>query len=286
MRIFRLSRVACLFGTCLGFATALNAEESILSTVQTGFTASSEIEAFVCSFNEEGGMITEIIRAALTASGQPSDPALEFVSDPLTVDLAGTARSGRIVFPMYKPRCDEPSLLNDHTAELCRDLVWSDPVFHVVMSGYVASDQEWVPTGNSQLIGRTICQPHGQSAFYLRERGISDLNARVVEAPSPTACLRHVAAGGSDVAILPMLTATTAIKKAKLADAVRYVETLDTVLSVHAIASSEMEASAESIAALNRGLESIRAKGEWFEIVKEHIDGHSHGQKHAAHISN
>ena len=269
----------------LGSPNVASADESILGAHRVAMTASSEIEAFVCSFNAEGGMITEIVSTALAAVGHESGPALEFVRDPLTVDLAATARSGRIVFPMYKPRCDEQSLLNVTTAELCHDLNWSDPIFHVVMSGYVASDRDWMPTGNSQLIGRTICQPKGQSAFYFTERGLTDLNARIVYASSPMACLKQVEAGESDVAVLPMIAADPAIKGGALGDSIRHVANLDMILSVHAIAGGGSPEGAESIEMLNRGLQSIRSNGEWFKIVKEHSGGHSHGERHAAHVS-
>lgn len=273
-------------GACLGMGTASNAEETILGGAGVSLAASSEIEAFVCAFNEEGGMISELVSEAYASAGFEDEPTLDFIRDPLTLDLVDIARTGRVVFPMYKPRCDDHWLLSDHTKKLCQDFMWSDPLFRVVMSGYVAADRDWQPGGNSQLIGSTVCQPKGEGSFYLRERGLTDLNAKLIVAASPKACLKMVAAGESDIAILPMMSADRALDGSDLAGAIVHAEGLDMVLSVHAIAGNITAAGVDGINMLNRGLKRIRENGVWFEVVKEHSNGHSHGTQHAAHNTN
>lgn len=261
------------------------AEDSILGGAGVTLTATSEIEAFICSYNEEGGMISEIVEKAFEVSGLTESAQLEFIRDPLKLDLADVADVGQIVFPMYKPRCDIRSLLSSHTSMLCEDFAWSEPLFHVIISGYVSAEQDWTPKSNSELKGRTICQPKGEVSFYLRERGITDLNARLVTAATPAACLEQVKAGESDIAILPMVSAQPALAKAEMANAFRQAQTLDIALGVHAITGKEHPNAVDKINALNLGLEQIRSDGTWFEIVKEHSGGHSHGERHAAHSS-
>jgi hypothetical protein len=249
MSIWKFLGAVTLLGGLVAPAADVRAEERVLGGVPFAQAASSEIGTFISAYNEEGGMILTIVETAFKASNLADEAQVEFITDPLKHDPVSAAQAGRIVYPMYKPRCDIRALLTDYTSMLCEDFAWSAPFLHVIMSGYVAADSGWVPRRNSDLMGRTICQPRGEGAFSLRERRITELNARVVMAASAAACLKLVAAGESDIAMLPMVSAKLALAQAGLTGAIQHATGLDIALSMHAIAGRDQTSAVDQITA-------------------------------------
>ncbi len=285
MGVFRLVTGAAILLATYGTAVSDEIDASILSAATSGFSATSEIEAFVCAYNGGGGMMTEIVETALSAAGQKFPREMSFLGSTDSVDLDSIIGSGGVLFPMYKPKCDDAHILNDHTKQLCNGYKWSEPLFHVITAGYVAASSDWHPRNGSDLMGRTICQVNGEVAHFVKERGLTDLNARLITAGSTDACLSLVATGESDIAILPMIAVDSVHRTSEHSGPIRHVAALDRVLSVHAIASLKNAQAVADIYAIDAGLNTMRADGRWFEIVTEHYVGHDHDHDHHGRIA-
>lgn len=231
--------------------------------------------ALARAFAADEGMLSEIAETALSAAGLTEAPRLNAVAAVGSPDLTDAASNGGVIFPVYKPRCDDTHLLTEHTSLLCSGFKWSAPLFHVITAGYVAETASWSPRSNSDLIGKTICQVDGDLVQFMRQRGLTHLNSRLITAPSASACLKLVVEGASDIAVLPMSSAHEAFADVSLRDKIRHAPALDSVLTVHAIAAQSDPVAIADIFALNEGLAQIRANGVWFDIVKRRFSAQS-----------
>lgn len=245
-------------------------------------TALQEFEQLICPFEGEGGMLTAIVNAALSHGGAGEDISVRIAE---TTDRAELISMRGVTFPWYKPRCDRPSHLTEHTRWLCEQAEWSEPIFEMFVGYFTRADYERPLTSSWHLMGATICASGSEFPNLLRERGVSESNARIIIKPLPDACLESVVAGEADVAILPDSVADEALRENGMMDAIIRQPALDEVVTLHAIAQKGDAAGAATLAMLNRGMDEIRRSGEWFEIVARHLANHPHdgGYRHESH---
>ena len=265
-----------------------------------------EFEDLTCPFNEDGGMITKIVNEAMATVIPPDDFQISFITasdhdhhghghkpsarkgikafkeqrDHLLADLLSD-QGGRLTFPWYRPNCAAPSFLTDHTRDLCDNYQWSAPLYDILIGTFLRADFGAQPHNHTALYGRTICQSGEELPRMLRERGVSDLNARLISESSPKACFEMLLSGEADAAIMPLLTANRLQRKHEEFAEIQSAFKLDVQMTLHAISAAGDARAASHIKALNLGVKNLKASGAWDEIVEEFFNGHDHGKSYA-----
>lgn len=273
----------------IAFSGEVEAAEdtSILGGRAPQATALAEFEQLICPLDTGGGMLTAIVNAALAHGG--ADEGFSIKVDTAknareTIAKAGEATRG-ITFPWYKPKCDRPSYLTEHTRRLCSDAAWSEPIFEMFIGYFTRADYERPLTASWHLMGATICVSGNEFPNLLKERGVSENNAKIVVADKPGACFDAVILGAADIAVLPDSVADQALREKGMVDAILRHPGMDEMVTLHAVAQKGDEEGAATLAILDKGMNEIRESGEWFEIVANYLAGHDHsgGHEHVAH---
>ncbi len=276
----------------------------ILANHRKELGAIFEFDDLTCPFNEDGGMITKIVNQAMATVIAPDDFQVSFVTagshghakadvrktaslkalddqrETLLADILAKERR-KLTFPWYRPNCSAPTFLTDHTRDLCDNHQWSEPLYEVLIGTFVRSDFGIQHTKHTDLYGRTICQSGEELPRMLHERGVSDLNARLIWGPSPKRCFDKLLSGEADAAIMPLLTGARLQREHSEFEEIQSAFKLDVKMTIHAISAADDKPSAKHIKALNLGIKNLRASGEWEEIVEEFFMGHSHETPYA-----
>ena len=311
-----MSRVASIgVAMCVFGAANANEETTIARLIESEVTASStggiladhrnelgaifEFEDLTCPFNKDGGMITKIVNKAMATVIPLDDFDIAFVvadahdhdhdekpasrqiksfkdqRDQLLAELL-EGKSETLTFPWYRPNCAAPAFLTDHTRDLCNNYQWSEPLYEVLIGTYLRADFGNQPRNHTSLYGRTICQSGEELPRMLRERGVSDLNARLVAGGSPKACFDQLLSGAADAAIMPLLTGARLQREHAEFEEIQSAFNLDIQMTIHAISVDGDQRGRRNIKALNLGMANLRASGVWDEIVDEFFMGHDH----------
>jgi hypothetical protein len=130
------------------------------------------------------------------------------------------------------------------------------------------------------LYGLTICQAGAELRHILRERGISDLNARIITKKNPAACFKALSAGLADIAMMPLSTGERLAEDTAKYPDVTHIPQLDHALTLHAIGQRGSTRSMLDMEALNLGLANLKSSGAWLAIAKEFFRGHDHDAKY------
>lgn len=273
-------------------ATAVAAMDAggILAGRAPRATALTEFEQLVCPLDQGGGMLTAIVNAALAHGGAGEDFSVDVAERADDERLGGiaSADAGGVTFPWYKPNCDRPSYLTEHTKRLCDEASWSEPIFEMFVGYFTRADYERPLMTTWHLMGATLCVSGQEFPNLLRERGVSENNARIIKRDRPGSCLSAVMRGDADVAVLPDSVADEAMRDMGLIDKIIRQPALDDIVTLHAVAVRDDADANATLAIIDRGLNEIRESGEWFEIVASYLSGHTHDAPHSheAHSHN
>lgn len=261
-------------------AAAPSEDEGILTGRAPRQSAANDFHDFVCAFNSSGGMLTAIVNAALGA--EMDDGEFSVSIDSGKQAQGATRIASDLSFPWYKPNCARPSYLTAHTRALCKDFVWSEPIYEMLVGYFSAVDYDRPLDRHEDVFGTTLCLAGREFPEMLHEVGLSNLNTRLMFEKSPAACLGAVADGRADLTLLPINMAAVEMDHFGLRDRIIGHHHLDRVMTLHAVASQDSLNASDNIALFNRGLESLRGSGEWFEIVEKFADGHDHDRAYDA----
>ncbi len=283
----------------IAFEVDVTSADGLLRKQRADIGAIFEFEELTCPYNSDGGMVTKIVNQAMATVIAPDDFEISFVAADGHGDDLASARSrpefsafrdqreklmadrlashdNVLTFPWYRPNCDAPALLTDHTRNLCENYRWSEPLYGVLIGTYLRPDFEREPQSHRAIYGATICQSGEELPRMLRERGVSDLNARLIKGDTPRACFDMLLSGEADVAIMPLLTGNRLQRDFAEFEDIRSAFKLDIEMTVHAISPAEDAQGVDHIRALNRGVANIRESGVWEGIVNEFFAGHDH----------
>ncbi|MBW4710279.1 transporter substrate-binding domain-containing protein [Roseobacter sp. YSTF-M11] len=218
-----------------------------------------------------GGMLTEVMAAALRESADVSGFETFRINDwgshfdPLLNDGLMD-----VSFPWPRPPCTDLSV---HIA--CEDILFSDPMFEMLMLMFVQVSAPVPFTGAADMIDRRVCRPAGRMVFMLDEgdrNWVRDGTVDLVRAPTVESCFDLLAGGGVDAVVMNEFTGRLAVERMGLSDQVEGLANAPLgIVTLHAIASRQNPNADSAIAAVNRGLRAIRRSGDYQQIVDRHL---------------
>lgn len=217
-----------------------------------------------------GGMITDLITAAMRSLNGSPDHDLNWINDwsahlsPLLSEHTYDAG-----FPWLRPNC-----ANDPDNFRCSGFLYSDPMFEMLVLLFHDTRRPVQFANDADIEGKTLCRPAGYYTHDLEKDGRNWLSEDRITLEQPDSvddCFRMLVAGEVDAVALNEFTGRTAIREMDLSGRVEAVRRPLSIEGLHAIVHKAHPQAEEIVAAINYGLATIEASGEKRRIVEVHL---------------
>lgn len=217
-----------------------------------------------------GGLITEIVDAAMRAAAPEQGFAIHWVDDwashhePL---LSNTLLD--IGFPWYQPDC-----ANSPEEYRCQNFHFSDPMFEELMVLFVDKDRPFVFNRDADVEGKTLCRPSGYLTFDLNQDGrnwLKDGKITLVQPKQTRDCFEKLLEGEVDAVALVDFQGKQMLNEMGVADQVTVLPQPLAILGEHVIVHKTHPDAEYMLATVNEGLRAIRADGSYQDIVERHL---------------
>lgn len=227
--------------------------------------------------SEDGGLLTEIAKAALERTAWPGAGDVAIQWDENRVDQANgivTKKTADLALPWMGGGCDASENPGTETAIFCEGIIASDPIFKVLVAFFTRADSDFDPTAEEHMIGRTICRPAELDLAPLSDLAkqlIRDGKLTLVRPPSLIDCLSLVDRQEADALIINELEGKLVITHLGLSDRFRMLEGGVSVQDVHIGIPSDRPGAKELLAALNEGINKLKAEDIYSRIIVKHV---------------
>lgn len=220
------------------------------------------------------GMLTQVVAAALAASGLPNGYDIDFISD-WDAHLNILIPKGKydFGFPWFQPDCSDPRALPEADRIRC-DYAFSEVLFPIPIGMYAVDTGAPLPSDPAEIRGATICKPAGYLIFDLAELGLTEPNITLVRPATPGECFTALERDEVDFVSLNRFTAEKAIAEAGL-EGVVVPTNIVSRQTLHLVAHrDDTEASIAWLEAFDRGLRAIKRDGTYERIRSLHTQRH------------
>lgn len=220
----------------------------------------------------EGGMITDLVTRAIRAAAPEQDFRITFIDDwSAHLDVLLPDGAFDVGFPWYKPDCSIAGNLSDELRTRCDKFEFSNPFYEVAIGFYSRTSDRLTGTASySDLYGKRLCRPTGYFMFDLDQFGLMAPNVSVDTPDTAKECFTRLMLGQVDVVSVVKSDADGELRNLGINDAVAEIEGLASRQTLHALALKSNPNGRAYLDILNRGLASLMASGEWFEVVATH----------------
>lgn len=235
------------------------------------FVTASDWAPFSDEEQEQGGMMTEVVNAAMSKVRPVDAYQIDFINDwgahlqPLLTDNAYD-----FGFPWFRPNCDVIDKLGEGSKFRCNNLLWSEPIYEQIIGFYTTTEFD-TPLSHADLLGSRLCRPAGYSNFMLEEHDLVAPNVTRLEPLTPSDCFNALLAGDADVVAIAEDVARGIISDLDGADRIVKQDALDTIATLHVVISKNNPNAEDYLSVLDRGINELKDSGEWFEIVRRHL---------------
>jgi polar amino acid transport system substrate-binding protein len=218
-----------------------------------------------------GGMLTEVVEAAMQAANPPQGFAIHWVDDwsAHQEPLLSNALLD-IGFPWFKPDC-----ASDPETDQCANMLYSGSMFEVLMLLFVDRSRPMAFHSDADMQGKTLCRPAGYPTFMLDQRGRNWLKTGVItlKTPrSPAECLRLLVEGEVDGVVLNEFLGRGKIKELGLEARVGVADGQPiSVEGTHMVVHRSHPDGPAFLAVFERGLAEIKADGRYQQIIEAHM---------------
>jgi polar amino acid transport system substrate-binding protein len=221
---------------------------------------------------ENGGMLTEIVDAALGRIDGSPDYSIDWINDwSAHLEPLLTRHKYDMGFPWFQPNCDAPEKLAEEDAKRC-EFYFSEPLFDMLIVLYKRSDDARVLARDEDLHGMRLCRPAGYFTFDLTERGLVPGDTIEFERPQTVGeCFNMLVDGAIDFVALNEFTGQSAIKELGYEDLVTASEQLTDTLGLRLVIHRENPGAEALLEQFNGGLNALRESGAYDEIVGRHL---------------
>ncbi|WP_297771571.1 transporter substrate-binding domain-containing protein [uncultured Roseovarius sp.] len=219
----------------------------------------------------KGGVLTDVVQAAMEAADPEQGFAIHWVDDWAShhEPLLSNALLD-IGFPWFQPDCE-----SDPETYRCANLLFSESMFEVLMLLFVDKERPIAFNSAADLEGRLICRPAGYSTYIFDQHGRNWLRDGVITleaGASPGDCLRLLTEGKVDGVVLNEFLGRGKIKEMGLEE--RVVVAQGQPISVdgnHMVVHKSHPDGPALLAVFEEGLAKIRADGRYQKIIDEHM---------------
>ncbi len=218
-----------------------------------------------------GGMLTEVVQAAMQSANPTQGFAIHWVDDWAAHQepLLSNALLD-IGFPWLKPEC-----ANDPESYGCANLLYSGSMFEVLMLLFVDRSRPMAFQSDADMQGKTLCRPAGYPTFMLDQRGRNWLKNGVITLKTPQSpgdCLRLLVEGEVDGVVLNEFLGRGKIKDMGLGERVGVAEGKPiSIEGMHMVVHRSHPDGPAFLAVFERGLADIRANGRYQSIIEAHM---------------
>jgi uncharacterized protein len=229
----------------------------------------------------EGGLIPELLRSSLekarigkgSLGGAGPEIELRWTTAAPVKSLLSDA-SFDISLPWDGADCERPNDLVQASAVLCDKALYSNPILEVVVGLFTRSDSNFTFDTDESIFGRTICMSADQDVSPLNGQGrawLSQKRLTVVRQPTLLDCASAVQTQEVDAFVASDLEGRYVLDRLGLSGQFRMAERPLGIRGIHAVASREHAQASELIAAVNRGLQELKASGAYAAIIRSHL---------------
>jgi polar amino acid transport system substrate-binding protein len=218
-----------------------------------------------------GGILAEVVQAAMEAANPPQGFAIHWVDDWAAhhEPLLSNALLD-IGFPWFKPDCAA-----DPETYRCANLLFSDSMFEVLMLLFVDKSRPFAFNTDADLAGKVLCRPAGYSTYIFDQQGRNWLKSGAItlkQPASPGECLRLLTEGAVDGVVLNEFLGRGKIKEMGLQD--RVVVAQGQPISIdgnHMVVHKSHPDGPALLAVFEEGLAKIKTDGTYRQIIDAHM---------------
>jgi ABC-type amino acid transport substrate-binding protein len=231
--------------------------------------------------DKDGGIVMKILTSALSTAGVPI--SVQWAgSDKAALDELIASKKADIGIFFEAPHCDAPANQSALEAEVCDQLVLTDPLLQAVIAVFAPLDMPLDPRSAGVFPhSQTLCVPYNQTvpAGTLREIPWVKKNAvKIMRPKSLVNCLvalqQHEA--GGLIAIEPEVR--YAIEKLALAKSFQIAQRPGSTAGLHAAIAKGNPRQAELIKTINEALVKFKASSGYSQVIAAHLADLTGGQ--------
>ncbi|MEP4197521.1 MAG: transporter substrate-binding domain-containing protein [Aliishimia sp.] len=220
----------------------------------------------------KGGLIAEVVSSAMAASVGSDGYDTFWINDRAShLDTMMPAGMMEMAYPWARPDCES----NPEEAR-CASYHFSEPMFEYLVLLFVAQDRPIPFSTDEDIEGRVLCRPAGLMNHILDENGrnwLAEDKITLVQPESVAACFDALVEGDVEAVVLNEFTARDAIYSMGLQNRVEAVQSRPvSITGLHVLVHKSHPQSEELLATINGGLDTIKADGQYQEIVGRHME--------------
>jgi polar amino acid transport system substrate-binding protein len=226
-----------------------------------------------------GGLITHLVSSAMDLikdrSGGGFSYNVSWVNDwaahlnPLLI-----TRAFDVGFPWLKPDCSRPSELSQDAKYRCQKFFFSDPLYEVFTVLFVKSSSPMSFSKDDEVLGKTLCQPAGQSTYELDKGGrnwVKENKIVLLRPQSVEECFRLLDNGSVSAVVTADLTGKSAVAALGLGDKVKALPRPVAIGTLHLIVPKTHPHASTVLYYINTAMVKLRESGEYDKIVDSHL---------------
>jgi phage tail protein X len=216
-----------------------------------------------------GGIYVRMATTALNRAGNDIEHKISFVDDwGSHIDILLPTNAFDISIAWSKPDCTQIDKLGEFAVKMCTEFEFSVPIYEVAYSYHTLIDSPFAGArAFSDYVGARICRPEGWPTSDLEVEGLAEPVVTFVRPKSPKECAEMLLAGEVDLYSIEVETSTANFEELDATDRVELNPALATFNTHHFVTSKSNPRGREYIAMMNRGIEEMRASGEWYDVV-------------------
>ncbi|MBU2937050.1 MULTISPECIES: transporter substrate-binding domain-containing protein [Pacificibacter] len=220
--------------------------------------------------SHNGGLITDIVDAAMTKAAPEQGHAIHFITDwGAHFDPMLSNALLDMGFPWYKPNCDR-----DPENYRCTSFLFSDPMFEMLELVFASKASGLQFNTDDDIIGHSICRQDNTLAWDMDENGrnwLKDGKVELKRAPTIQDCFAMMLAGDVDFVGGNEFQGREVMKTMDIKDQVNVMNHPMSLQALYVLVHQSHPQAQEMLDVINAGLAGIREDGSYQKIVEDHM---------------
>ena len=217
-----------------------------------------------------GGLITEIVDAAMTSASGKGGYDIHWVNDCAAhLDPLLSQSMLDMGFPWFRPNCEE-----NRSHERCENFHFSEPLVELLILLFTKADNKFTFETDADIAGKTLCRPKGYFTHDLERKGRDWLRQGVitlVQADSPDACFDLLMKGQVDAVAVNEFLGWTKVNALGLKGLVEPLRRPLSIEGLHVLISKKHWRGTTHLYRFNSGLEELKKSKRYDDIVSRHL---------------
>lgn len=229
---------------------------------------------------EGGGMLTEVITAAMNIIKQEShgrfDFGISWVNDwsahlnPLLL-----TRAFDVGYPWARPDCEGSATLDATGQFRCRRFFFSEPLYEVITGLFVRNGSPITSLQSEKINGATICLAAGQGLYELDQGGrnwVKDGKVTLVRPPTIDECFRLLDSATVEAVVTTEFAGRASMTSLGMAGRIRMLDQPVALTPLHVVVSKSHPHARTILYYVNTALGKLRDSGDYDTIIARHLD--------------